>query len=455
MMQQYEEAKKLCGEALLFFRMGDFYELFFEDAKTAARAVGLTLTSRDKGENPIPMAGFPHHQLESYLRKLIHQGFRVAICEQVEDPKKAKGLVRREVTRVVTPGTLTDDALLDPRQCNYLASVVRRRKSKDQPIPQVGLAWIELSTGRFLATTIDAEQLGDELIRIAPAECLVAEGNDQLPDYIRESAMTTTRPDWAFAEQAARELLNKQFGTMGLEGFGFGDADDLGIRAAGAILDYLHETQKASLEHIDRLLPYHAGTRLEIDQATRRSLELTRTLRDGSREGSLLSVIDRTVTAMGSRMLSDWLSNPLTDAAAINQRLDAVEELFGDAGLCADVHQELRGVYDMQRLLTRVTTGRATPRDLSFVGQTLARLPRLKARLTARQSRRLAQLEADLDLCPEVRAKLEAALVAECPLSSRDGGMIREGFHGRLDELRELATGGKQWIARYQASTLR
>jgi DNA mismatch repair protein MutS len=430
---------------LLLFRMGDFYEMFFDDAKTAARVLNLALTSRDKGENGTPMAGFPHHQLESYLGKLINAGFRAAVCEQVEDPKTAKGLVRREVTRIVTPGTVTDDALLDPRQSNYLAAVM--------PGDPVGIAWVELSTGRFVAAAFPPSQLLDQLARLNPAEVLLAESADPLPGRLNEQTMVTRRPDWAYSYATACDVLAKHFGTTGLEGFGFTQSreDFQAVQAAGAILDYLKETQKSSLEHIDRLLPYRTGSTLEIDEASRRSLEISRTLREGRREGTLLAVLDRTVTAMGSRLLADWVANPLTDVAGIRARLDAVEEFLSDPGLTTDLRESLRRVYDVERLLARVTTGRATPRDLSFLGRTLRGLPSLKARLTARKSRYLNQLEAEIDLCPDLRAKLDAALTDDCPLSNREGGFIREGFHAELDALRELAHGGKQWIARYQA----
>ncbi|MFH1923404.1 MAG: DNA mismatch repair protein MutS [Planctomycetota bacterium] len=445
MMKQYQDAKRACPDALLLFRMGDFYELFHDDAKTAARTLGLALTSREKGENPIPMAGFPHHQLESYLGKLIAAGFRAAVCDQVEDAKKAKGLVRREVTRVVTPGTVTEEALLDPRENNYLASV--------SPGDPAGVAWVELSTGRFVAATFPLGQLADGLARIGPSECLLAEGADSIPGYLEEQMMVTRRPNWAFAAATARQALAKHFGTAGLEGFGFNEeaGDVPAIRAAGAILDYLAETQKGSLDHIERLVPYRTGDTLEIDEASRRSLEITRTNREGRREGSLLAVVDRCVTAMGSRLLADWLANPLTAVAAIDERLEAVGELLGEPALGADVRQTLRRVYDVQRLLTRVTTGRASPRDLSFLGRTLGCLPPLKAKMTARKSRLLNRLEAEIDLCPDLRARLDAALVDDCPLASREGGFIRDGHHAELDSLRELTRGGKQWIARYQA----
>ncbi len=459
MMRQYQEAKRACPDALLLFRMGDFYEMFFDDAKTAARVLNLALTSREKGENAIPMAGFPHHQLESYLGKLISAGFRAAVCEQVEDPKKAKGLVKRELIRIVTPGTVTDDALLDPRESNFLAAVA--------PGDPAGLAWVELSTGRFWAAGFPQRQLADQIARIAPAECLLAEdapttlpspfgrGTQRVPggEGLNERMMLSRRPAWAFSHQTARETLAKHFGTATLEGFGFTDspADVQAIRAAGAILDYLIETQKTSLEHIDRLTPYRTSGTLEIDEASRRSLEITRTLREGRREGSLLAILDRTVTAMGSRLLAQWLANPLTDAALLCARHEAVDELVSDASLCADLVETLRRVYDVERLLARVTTGRASPRDLGFLGRTLRWLPGLKAKLTARKSPLVNELEAGIDLCVELRGKLDAGLIDDCPLSSRDGGFIREGFNPELDGLRELAHGGKQWIAQYQA----
>jgi DNA mismatch repair protein MutS len=445
MMKQYQEAKRACPDALLLFRMGDFYELFYDDAKVAARTLNLALTSREKGENPVPMAGFPHHQLESYLGKLIAAGMRAAVCDQVEDPKKAQGLVRREVTRVVTPGTLTDDALLDPRQNNYLAAVA--------PGDPVGLAWVDLSTGRFVAAAFPQSQLADQLARIAPAECLLAEGADPLPAHLDGQMMVTRRPAWAFGQTTSRESLAKHFGTAGLEGFGFESdpADNQAIRAAGAILDYLTETQRTSLEHLDRLIPYRISGTLEIDEASRRSLEITRTIRGGRREGSLLAVLDQTITAMGSRLLAEWVANPLADAAAINARLDGVAELVAEPALSAELRDMLRRVYDVERLLARITTGRSSPRDLSFLARTLRSLPAMKARLTARKSRTLNQLEAEIDFCPDLRGQLESALVEECPLSSREGGFIRDGYHQELDALRELAHGGKQWIARYQA----
>ncbi len=456
MMRQYDDAKLVCGDALLLFRMGDFYELFYKDAETAARTLGLTLTSRDKSESAVPMAGFPYHQLDGYLAKLIAAGFRVGICEQVEDPKLAKGIVKREVTRIVSPGTLTDDALLDPRQANYLAMVCG-----DVPLDRpgddarIGLAWIELSTGIFYAATIRDEQLLDHLSRIAPREVLCVEGSQWIARLKAEAWMVTTRAVWTTALDRSVDALQKKFGTLTLDGFGFEPQDDAALRAAGGILEYLKETQKSSLDHVDSLIPYRTVSTLEIDRATWRSLEIARTIRDNSRIGSLINVVDRCVTAMGSRKLALWFSQPLTDVERIRQRQDAIEELVDDGRSRAELREWLKSVYDLERLLARVTTQRATPRDLAFIGQTLATLPKFKSKLAARNSDLLNRLDADLDLASELQEKLQAAIVPNAPLSPRDGGFIVDGFDLRLDELRELAAGGKQWIANYQQQVQR
>ena len=448
-MERYLEVKRQNPGSILLFRMGDFYELFFEDAVVSSKVLGLTLTSRDKGSpNPIPMAGFPYHALEGYLRKLIVAGHRVAVCEQMEDPKLAKGMVKREVTQVVTPGTLTDEALLDPRESNFLASVWPSRAGS------VGLAWLEVSTGRFVTTDLEPAQLADELARIRPSECLHPEHltNDERlrPLFVRSGMLATPRAPWCWAEEACRSTLLKHFGTTTLEGFDI-DGSSAGVTAAGALLEYVQEMQKSSLAHISRLEPYRRGTSLIIDEATRASLELTRTIREGKRDNSLLSVLDETVSPMGARLLADWLSNPLTDIGAINRRLDAIEELTRDTMFCRDLREILAETYDLQRLTAKVATGRASPRDLGSLTRSLALLPKLKAKLAGRQSVLLQLLEADLDLNAEIRAVIDATLVDEPPLLTTDGGVIRPGFNATLDELRDLARGGKEWIARYQA----
>ena len=448
MMERYREVKRQHPGSMLLFRMGDFYELFYQDAELAAKLLGLTLTSRDKGSpNPVPMAGFPYHALDNYLQKLIDSGQRAAICDQVEDPRKAKGLVRREVTRVVTPGTLTDDQLLDPRQHNYLACVFTTGQ-------RIGLAWLELSTGRFQLSNLAPEALADELARLQPAECLVPESDalaaELQPQHTDRPLLITRRPDWCFAQQHCLDLLLAHFGTRSLQGFAV-DETAAGVTAAGALLEYVQETQKSALSHIARLEPHERGENLVIDEATRRSLELSRTIREGSRAGSLLDVMDQTVSSMGARLFADWLSNPLTDERAINTRLDAVEEFTTQPVLRTEVRNQLDQTYDLQRLTARVATGRASPRDLGCLSRTLALLPELKLLLSQAASPLIQQLEQQLDLCPDVLSDIDAALVDEPPLLTTDGGMIRDGYHHELDQQRALARGGKEWIAAYQA----
>jgi DNA mismatch repair protein MutS len=451
MMQQYRELKARDPDALLLFRMGDFYEMFGDDAEQAALLLGLTLTSRDKGDDPLPMAGFPYHQLDNYLARVVAAGRRAAVCEQVEDPKLAKGLVRRDIVRVVTPGTLTDDAFLDPKSANYLAAAVEVRG-------KLGLAWVDLSTGRFSLTEVQRKEFTDEVARIAPSEILVAETALDSP-WLRSlrglgSWTITSRPSWDFQHAQALDALTAHFRTTTLNGFGVSD-DALEVAAAGALVAYLRETQKTQIGHLTRLTPYHRDETLALDEMTRRSLELTRTLRDGKREGSLLQVIDRTATPMGARLLADWLTSPLTGIDAIEARLAAVAELLAESAPRADLRAILGKAYDLERLAARVGTGRAGPRDLVALAKTLAVLPQVKARITARSSAKLNALEAALELCPEVRSSIASALVDDPPLTLKEGGLIREGYHPVLDELRETAKGGKTWIARYQAEQVR
>jgi DNA mismatch repair protein MutS len=457
MMRQYREAKDRHPGMLLLFHLGDFYELFYEDAEVAAKVLGLTLTSRD---DTIPMAGFPQRALETHLRTLLRGGHRVAICDQMEDPSQAKGLVRREVTRVVTPGTLTEDDLLDPRQSNHLLALTPPFVPGQRGT--VGVAWVELSTGHFHAADFPEERLLDQLARLAPAECLVAEGAAELPattqitGRLREvlpGLSVTARPDWNFDPTTARAALFNHFGITTLAGFGFDD-EQACLSAAGALLLYLQETLKASLAHLTRLRPFAEQRFLFLDEVTRRSLELTRTLREGGREGSLLATIDRTTTAMGARLLQDCLLAPLAERRAIEARLDAVAELLEENSLRRDLRAALNEAFDLQRLTARISTARASPRDLAAVGKTLALLPRLKARITARRAPLLRDLESRLELCPDLREALETALVPDPPLSPKEGGLIRRGYDAELDELHQIATSGKEWIARFQAQEI-
>jgi DNA mismatch repair protein MutS len=451
-MKQYNEAKKICPEALLLFRMGDFYEMFFEDAKIAAQVLGLALTSREKGPDGMPMAGFPHHQLDSYIAKLIAAGYRAAVCEQMEDSKKAKGIVKREVTRIVTAGTLTEETLLNPKKSNFLAAICQDSKT---PNFEVGLAWVELSTGEFFSTTVPGKQLPEQLARILPSEIIYSD--KETFDYsVLFKVQLTKRPDWTFGHRTALDLLLKQFGTSTLEGFGFSDKpfDVPAIRAAGAILSYLNETQRQTSIQIDSIIAYRIESQLEIDETSRRSLEITATIRGGNREGSLLSVMDRCITPMGSRFIADSISSPLTNILTINARLDAVEEFYHDDVSVRDIRENLRRIHDLQRILTRILQNRGTPRDLAMISRTLQTLPFFLTKLEKVSSLMLKSICDSIDPCEDLAKLFSVALKDEASTNLKDGGFIRSGFNEELDELRTLQSGGKDWIAKYQAEEI-
>lgn len=450
MMRQYREAKAQVPGALLLFRMGDFYELFFDDAEEAARLLGLTLTSRDKGENPIPMAGFPYHSIEMYLRRLMEAGRTVAICEQVENPKEAQGLVRREITRVVTPGTLTDESLLDPRRANHLVAIaaIRRPRAAQKTF---GLAWVDLSRGTITVADVPEGALVEEISRLEPAECLLSDAESPRPEWwmgIRPPAVTP-RPAWHFSPSNAQSVVQEHFRVRTFGGFGVDD-DSAAIPAAGALLLYLRETQKTSLAHVARLVAYRREEGMVLDPVTRRSLEISRTLREQRSEGSLLGAIDRTVTAAGARALAEWLERPLVDVESIRQRQSAIAEWKDDPAGRRELRDLLKGTYDVERLAARISTGRTHPRDLASLRSTLRQLPAIKARLAGRNALRNAELDTGLVLFADLRARLERFLVDDPPMQLRDGGIVRNGFHPELDELRGLARGGKEWIAAFQ-----
>ena len=449
MMQQFRDAKSAHPGMLVLFRNGDFYELFEDDAELGHRILGLTLTRRDK---EIPMAGFPQHKLEYYLGLLLKAGHRVAVCEQMEEAGPGKKLIRREVNRVVTPGTITEDELLDARRPNHLVALSRGKAGI------VGIAWADLSTGEFSGMDCSEQRLADELARIAAVECLIpeepepAEGTEPWWAAAR-SQLITRRPSWTFEPTTAIAFLQRQFSVATLTGYGFQDGQPC-LVAAGALLQYLQETLKASLGHIRRIRPYRPDSHLMLGDVTRRSLELTRTLRENQREGSLLSLLDRTVTPMGARYLHDALLAPLNARPAIEARLDAVEELLHDHSLRQSLRELLDQVGDLQRLTSRVSTARATPKDLAVVARSLRLLPKLKARLSGRRSALLNEQETLLELCPDLRELLDQSLTDDPPYSPKEGGIIREGYHPELDELRKLARDGKDWIARYQAEEI-
>jgi DNA mismatch repair protein MutS len=447
MMQQYHDAKALHPGMIVLFRNGDFYELFEDDAELGSKVLGLTLTKRD---GSIPMAGVPVHRLEHYLGLLLRAGHRVAVCEQMEEPDPKKKIIHREVNRVVTPGTVTEDTLLDPRAPNHLVAVVAGKGNT------FGVAWVDLSSGSFAATDVLAGRLGDELARLNAAELLFPELAAAAVTVAAGNFLPKTRsarPDWTFDPTTAVAALRSHFQVATLTGFGFDDTQPC-LVAAGAVVIYLQETLRASLAHIRRLKPHRPEALLTLDEVTRRSLELTRTLRDAQREGSLLSILDRTVTPMGARMLHDSLLAPLTDLDAINARLDAVGELLKDHALRGSLRELLETCADIQRLTARASTARASPPDLVKIAVTLRTLPKFKAKLTGRRSALLASLEQRLELCPDLRDLLDRALKDEVPFSPKDGGVIKEGFSPELDELRKLASEGKNWIARYQAQEI-
>jgi len=460
MMQQFEAAKDRCPGALVLFRMGDFYELFGDDAREAASLLDLTLTSRDKGPAAVPMAGFPHHQLDPQLVKLVAAGRRVAICEQIDDPKTTKGLLRREVTRIVTPGIAADESLLDPSRNNYLVAILPTRQRADGAgRSDVGLAWIDVAAGRFEAAVVAADDLADHLLRLDPSECLCAERDRHaVEDLVRAAGSggrgVTSRPDWWFEQGTAAAALGRALGGRRLEGLGFEPEDDgPGLAAAGGIVAYLEENEPAAVARIDTLAPWRPGLRMEIDEASRRSLELVRSTATGRRDGSLAGVLDRTKTAMAARLLGEWLSAPLVDRSAIIDRHDAVATLVADASRADRLAERLAGIGDVERLVTRVVTGRAGPRDLERIGHAAAILPDVLALLEGCGGL-LADLREGLDPCSDIAARVVATLREGCPIYAREGGFIRPGFDRPLDELAELASGGKAWITRYQAQEI-
>ncbi|MBI1829943.1 MAG: DNA mismatch repair protein MutS, partial [Planctomycetes bacterium] len=377
---------------------------------------------------------------------------RVAVCDQVEEASQAKGLVKREVTRVVTPGTVTEDDLLDPKANNHLVAILPASAAAP-----TGLAWLEVSTGQFFAMDVMPERLREELARLGPTECICPESQanaiGEVVKRIANAPPLSPRPDWTFDPRTAKEALGKHFGMSTFAGFGFGDAQ-ICLPAAGALLLYVQEMLKTGLGHIRRLQPYFSNKVLQLDDVTRRSLELTKTLREGERQGSLLAAIDRTVTTMGARLLQEWVMAPLADRTAIEARLDGVTELLENASLRDELRRTLDEIHDLPRLASRASTGRALPRDLAAIARTLRFLPTIKAKIAARKSAKLRELELGLELCPDLRATLDAALVDDPPLSAKEGGLIKPGYAKDLDELRDIAKGGKEWIARLQASEI-
>ena len=442
-MRQFDAAKERHPDAILFFRMGDFYELFHDDAKVAAKALGITLTARGKGENAVPMAGVPVRAVDGYLRRLVQMGHRVAICEQMQDPKEAKGVVERAVVRVVTPGTLTEDNLLDGRRSNHLAAVAFGKE-------RCGVAWVEISTGAFYVIETARDRLGDELARIEPAELLLAEEHRgaEHPWLPQTQTPIAYRAAYDFGAEGGTRLLQDHFAVKTLRGFGVEDAP-LAVGAAGALLAYLQETQQGALPNLRGLEVWRDAAFMGLDRTTRQSLELVQTMRGG--EGTpLLSILDRCDTPMGARRLRAWLLSPLAQLDAIQARQDAVTELHADATLRAEVKQRLAQVLDLERLSSRAAFGRANGRDLIGLRLSLEQLPSLRERFAGCASTLLRELGEGLDPLPDLVDAIEAAVVDEPPTTIKEGGLIRRGHHPELDDLRDLAKDSTEFLARYQ-----
>ncbi len=449
-MQQYSRMKAEYPDALLFFRMGDFYELFFDDAIVAAKALDIALTSRstDKTGNPIPMCGVPHHAAPTYLARLVRQGFKVALCEQMEDPRTAKGVVKREVVRVVTPGTQLDAGALEAGETAYVMAVSPGQTS-------VGVAWLDATTGEFLASEWDGpsrfDRLRDEIGATRPKEILVPEGLP-LPPWLTDPAQAeasiprTEADERLFEGHGAREALLAQFGVLNLESFGC-EAQQRAVAAAGAVLRYVRDTQKRDLTHVTGLRTRHATDGLVLDALTRRNLEIVENLSDGGRRGTLIDVLDKTRTPMGSRLLREWILRPLVAVEQIQDRLDAVEELAFRTLERGRFREALAAVQDLDRIVGRVTLGTASPRDLVALAGSLRALPAAKEALIECLAPLTRLTLKDLDPPEDVAADVEATLADAPPVSVRDGGTIRDGVDNELDELREVSRGGRTTIA--------
>lgn len=455
-MQQYRKIKARHADAILFFRMGDFYEMFYGDAETASRVLGLTLTSRNNGgAAEVPLAGVPVKAVNEYLRRLVSQGFRVAICEQVEDPKLAKGIVRREVVETITPGAAFADDLLDGVRNNFLCAL-------HSTASVAGIAAADLSTGELRLATTPAVDVASVLARLAPSELLVVRGTAQraaeldLVAFRDENALVTERDAWEFDPALAGDELSRQYGVASLEGFGLGAADAPAVGAAGALLRYLRELQPAGIPHLARPVIERPGRAMPLDDMTRRNLELVESLRGGApgdTAGTLLDVLDRTMTPMGARLLRQWILTPLTELSSIEARLNAVEALARDALARAALRSALDGVRDVERLAGKAAAGRATPRELGALGASLGRLPAVHdAASRVGAAGMMAPLLDRWDPCSDLAGEISSSLVDRPPLSIGDEETIRDGVDPELDELRVLRKGGKDAIASIQAT---
>ncbi len=446
MMMQYLETKEQYKDCILFYRLGDFYEMFFEDAITVSRELELTLTGKSCGqEERAPMCGVPYHAAETYLTRLVNKGYRVAICEQVEDPKAAKGLVKREVVRIVTPGTNTNTQTLDESKNNYLMCVCYLDEI-------FGISTVDVTTGDYYVTQVtELRQAIDEVIKFMPSELicnasLVLSGMDLEDFKNRLNISIGTLDDWYFDEEICKTELKQHFRIGSIDGLGLKDYE-IGTIAAGSVLRYLYETQKNSLGHITRLLPYSTGKYMVIDSSTRRNLELTETLREKQKRGSLLWVLDKTKTAMGARMLRSFIEQPLIKRPDIEERLDAIEELNQNVITREEMREYLDAIYDLERLMGKISYKSANPRDLIALKSSLQMLPHIRFLIHELESSEWKQIYENLDSLEDLAALIEAAIDEEPPLTIKEGGIIKEGYNDEVDRLRLAKTEGKNWLA--------
>jgi DNA mismatch repair protein MutS len=450
MMRQYLTIKAEFPNILIFYRMGDFYELFFDDAKKAADLLDISLTARGKtGGNAIPMAGVPYHAVENYLAKLVQLGESVAICEQIGDPATSKGPVERKVVRIITPGTVSDEALLSDRQDNLIVAITENNaKSKKASDPSFGLAYLDMTSGRFVITEPQtSEQLQAELQRLSPAELLYSETLSSL-QHVDQYKGLRRRPEWEFDLETSVALLNKQFGTKELTGFGVDDKL-LGLSAAGCLFQYVKDTQRTALPHIRAIICESATSGVVLDAATRRNLELTQNLQGGV-DNTLAAILDYAATPMGSRLLKRWLHFPLRDLSILSDRQNAIEQIIS-TDLHIDAKPILKGFGDIERIVSRIALGSARPRDFARLRNTLQSLPELQNYLSASANtgyvNTLAKLMAPI---PSIQELLEKALVDNPPVLIRDGGVIAPGYHEELDVLRDLSDGATEFLAQLE-----
>ena len=449
LMRQYRKIKERHPNAILLFRLGDFYETFEDDAHTVSQVLGITLTKRSNGKaSEVPLAGFPHHALDNYLPKLVQAGLRVAICEQLEDPKLARKVVKRDVVEVVTPGVSFHDQLLDPKRSNYLAAIHwgTKRGEKDR----AGFSFLDASTGEFFLTEIPVSRVDELLNTIAPAEVLVDKSRKDDIRWLRsQNYMVTPQEDWCFGYDFAQETLLRHFKTHSLKGFGV-ENHTLGIVAAGAALYYLGETQKGRLPHLAKVNYYASDRFMALDPQTKRNLELVASMHSGRQEGSLVGILDFTQTPMGARLLRKWLLRPLRDVNQINKRGDAVEAFVTSDFLRGRLREALKPVGDLERLAAKVSTGRASPRDLVSLRHALEAIPVIQGIIGDDGLRSLKDIAGNMTGCEEVVRTIQRAIVDEPPAQISDGGYIRDGFNVELDELRGITKSGKNWIAQLQ-----